>query len=45
MIATGWADDPAADVVLKLAEQSKDAEVRAKIARTRAASSPKASKE
>ena len=45
MIATGWADDPAADVVLKLAEQSKDAEVRAKIARTRAASSPRASKE
>lgn len=36
MIATGWADDPAAATVLKLAEQSKDAEVRAKIARSRA---------
>jgi hypothetical protein len=36
MIATGWFDDAAAATVLKLAEQSKDAEVRAKIARTRA---------
>jgi hypothetical protein len=35
-IAMGWADDPAARPVLKLAEQSKDAEVRAKIARSRA---------
>jgi len=37
MIATGWQDDPAAEAVLKLGEQSKDAEVRAKIARSRAA--------
>jgi hypothetical protein len=36
MIATGWADDPAAAGVIKLAEHSKDAEVRAKIARSRA---------
>ena len=43
MIATGWADDPAADVVLKLAEQSKDAEVRAKIARTRSTTGSKTS--
>jgi hypothetical protein len=42
MIAAGWPDDPAAATVLKLAEQSKDAEVRAKISRTRAATSNKA---
>lgn len=36
MIALAWADNPAAAAVLKLAEQSKDAEVRAKIARSRA---------
>jgi len=36
MIAVGWSDDPAAATVLKRAEQSKDAEVRAKIARNRA---------
>lgn len=35
MIAMSWRDDPAAAAVLKLAEQSKDAEVRAKIARSR----------
>jgi hypothetical protein len=45
MIATGWPDDPAADVVLKLAEQSKDAEVRAKIARKRGGTSPRTSQE
>ena len=38
MIALAWADNPAAAAVLKLAEQSKDAEVRAKIARSRATS-------
>jgi hypothetical protein len=43
MIAAGWADDPAAETVLKLAEQSKDAEVRAKIARTRPTTGNKAS--
>jgi hypothetical protein len=37
VIAGGWSNDPAAATVLKLAEQSKDAEVRAKIARSRAA--------
>jgi hypothetical protein len=36
MIAMIWRDDPAAAAVLKLAEHSKDAEVRAKIARSRA---------
>jgi hypothetical protein len=35
MIAMSWRDDPAAAAVLKLAEQSKDAEVRAKMARSR----------
>ena len=38
VVATGWADEPVAATVLQLAEQSKDAEVRAKILRTRAAS-------
>jgi hypothetical protein len=33
-IAAMWADEPAAATVLKLAEHSKDAAVRAKIART-----------
>jgi len=36
MVAVGWRDDPAAATVLKLAERSKDVEVRAKIARNRA---------
>lgn len=35
-IAMHWRNDPAAEVAIKLAEQSKDPEVRAKIARTRA---------
>jgi hypothetical protein len=43
MIATHWADDPTAATVLNLAEHSKDAEVRAKAARTRASSSRKTS--
>lgn len=36
MIGMHWRADPAAEVALKLAEQSKDPEVRAKIARARA---------
>ena len=43
MIATGWADDPAAEAVIKLAEHSKDPGVRAKIARRPAATGQKAS--
>ena len=38
VVASGWADDPVAVTVLTLAEQSKDAEVRAKISRTRTTS-------
>ena len=41
MIATHWRHDPAADTALKLAEQSRDPEVRGKIARTRPAANPK----
>jgi hypothetical protein len=41
MIAAGWGNHPAAAAVLKLAEQSKDAEVRAKVARTRATTTQK----
>ncbi len=37
MIASGWRDDPAARTAIVLAEQSKDSEVRAKVARSRAA--------
>ena len=40
MIATHWRNDPAADTAIKLAEHSKDPEVRAKIARTRSATQP-----
>src|SRR3954469_23257968 len=36
MIATHWRKDPAADTALKLAEASRDPEVRAKIARVKA---------
>jgi hypothetical protein len=43
MIAAGWRDDPAATTVLQLAEQSKDAQVRAKVERSRATTSPKTS--
>ena len=35
VIAANWRTDPAAETALKLAEQSKDSEVRAKIARVR----------
>jgi hypothetical protein len=38
-IASGWSDDPAAQTVLKLAAQSRQAEVRAKLARARTAES------
>jgi hypothetical protein len=34
-IATHWRNDPGAETALKLAEQSRDAEVRAKVARMR----------
>jgi hypothetical protein len=36
MIATSWRNDPAAAVALALAEQSKEADVRAKLSRPRA---------
>ncbi|HJP59437.1 MAG TPA: hypothetical protein VJ865_05545, partial [Gemmatimonadaceae bacterium] len=36
MIASHWRNDPATETVLKLAAQSRDPEVRAKLARTRA---------
>jgi hypothetical protein len=39
-IAANWRDDSAAATALKLAEQSKDPEVRAKTARSRAAGNP-----
>jgi hypothetical protein len=35
VIAANWRTDPAAETAIKLAEQSKDSEVRAKIARAR----------
>jgi len=38
-VASIWCDDPAAAASIKLAEQSKDAEVRAKVARKRPAES------
>jgi hypothetical protein len=41
MISAEWSDDPAAAAVLRLAEQSKAPEVRAKVARSRAATSQK----
>jgi hypothetical protein len=39
MIASTWGDDPASAPAIRLAEQSKDAEVRAKVARKRSAES------
>jgi hypothetical protein len=42
MIASLWSDDPGAAAAMRLAEQSKDAEVRAKVARKRT-SEPKGS--
>ena len=41
MIATHWRYDPAAETALKLAEQSRDPEVRGKIARTKPSANPK----
>jgi len=35
MIASNWRTDPAAETALRLAEQSRDPEVRAKITRAR----------
>ena len=43
MIASLWGDDPAAAISIGLAEQSKDAEVRAKVARKRSVESKGAS--
>jgi hypothetical protein len=43
MVAAGWYDHPTAAPILRLAEQSKDAEVRAKIARSRATADKKTS--
>jgi hypothetical protein len=40
MIATNWRSHPAAEPAIRLAERSKDPEVRAKIARSRAAQNP-----
>lgn len=40
VIAASWRGDPAADSVIRLAEQSKDPEVRAKIARSRTTNTP-----
>jgi hypothetical protein len=39
MVASVWGDDPAAATSIRLAEQSKDAEVRAKVTRKRGAES------
>jgi hypothetical protein len=38
MVASGWHGDAAAATAIGLAEQSKDSEVRAKVARAREAS-------
>jgi hypothetical protein len=43
VISTGWPDDPAAERAVRLAEQSKDSEVRAKVSRGRSAHSKRAS--
>ena len=43
MVAMVWGDDPAAANAIKLAEQSKDSEVRAKVARKRSVESKGAS--
>jgi hypothetical protein len=43
VILTGWPDDPAAERAVRLAEQSKDSEVRAKASRGRSATSNRAS--
>ena len=42
-ISVGWSDDPAAIRALNLAEQSKDSEVRAKVARSRSVTDRKTS--
>jgi hypothetical protein len=39
MIAAGWPDEAAAAAAIRLAEQSKDSEVRAKVTRKRSAES------
>jgi hypothetical protein len=45
MIATGWPDDPDSEAALKLAGQSKDAGVKAKIPRSLGAASQKATEQ
>jgi hypothetical protein len=40
MVATHWRSDPKAESILRLAEQSRDAEVRAKVARVKGTTSP-----
>jgi hypothetical protein len=40
MIATHWRNDPSAESVVRLAEQSRDPEVRAKVARVKGTTSP-----
>jgi hypothetical protein len=40
MVATYWLDDPAAEAVVRLAGQSRDPEVRAKVARGRGTTTP-----
>jgi hypothetical protein len=40
VIATYWGNDPAAEIAMKLAEQSREPEIRAKVARGRAPTNP-----
>ncbi len=40
MVATYWRNDPAAETVIRLAEQSRDPEVRGKVARSRGTATP-----
>jgi hypothetical protein len=40
MVATHWRNDPKAEPVIRLAEQSRDSEVRTKVARVRSTASP-----
>jgi len=40
MVATHWRSDPKAETAIRLAEQSRDPEVRAKVARSRSTTSP-----
>jgi hypothetical protein len=40
MVATHWRSDPKAESIIKLAEQSRDPEVRTKVARVKGTTSP-----